>query len=316
MEYKKLGGTDEKISALGLGAWQFSESWGVLDYEKAKSIINEAINNGVNLIDTAIVYGMGKSEEFVGRALEELGETDNVFIATKIPGEMLGEHDVYNAVRGSLNRLRRDRIDLMQVHWPPCWHNIPTCEYMRALEKLVFQGLITYIGVSNFNPLLVEEANYCLSREEIVSNQVRYNVIDRDAEKEIIPHALSNRMSILAWSPLAKGAVTGKYTLENLPKFSDVRANDPLFHPENFKKIMPLIEKLVEIGGKKGKKPVQVALNWLIRSYPNIIPIPGAKTPGQVKENTGSIGWALSYEEWKEIEEVSRKIIIYRSIYV
>ncbi len=316
MEYRSLGNTGEKISAIGLGAWQFSESWGVLEYQKAKEIIEEALNQGVNLIDTAIVYGRGKSEEFVGKAIKELKARDNVFIATKIPGEMLAEHDVYRAVQGSLRRLQTDHIELVQVHWPPCWNNIPTCEYMRALEKLVSLGMIDYIGVSNFGPSILEEAMYCLSREEIVSNQIRYNIIEREAEKELIPFALAAGMSILAWSPLAKGAVTGKYTLENLPQFTDVRANDPLFFRENFEKIVPLINKLKEIGEKYGKKPAQVALNWLLQSYENVIPIPGAKNKEQVIDNVGAIGWRMNYDEWRELDEISRKIIIYRSILI
>jgi aryl-alcohol dehydrogenase-like predicted oxidoreductase len=316
LEYRTLGDTGEKISEVGLGAWQFSESWGVLEYERAKSIIEEALNNGVNFIDTAIVYGMGKSEEFVGQALKELGSTDDVFVATKIPGEMLAEHDVYKAVKGSLRRLRKDYIDLIQVHWPPCWNNIPTCEYMRALEKLVFNGLVSYIGVSNFGIAVLDEASYCLSREEIVSNQVRYNIIDREAEEEIIPYALATNMSIITWSPLAKGAVTGKYSPENLPKFTDVRAQDPIFHPKNFQKIMPLIDKIKEIAEKRSKTPAQVALNWILTSYPNTIVIPGAKSPEQVRENVGASGWSLSYDEWLELEELSKNIRIERSILV
>ncbi len=316
LEYRMLGSTGEKVSAIGLGAWQFSEAWGVLDYGKAKKIIEEAITNGINLIDTAIVYGKGRSEEYVGKAVKELNARDNVFIATKIPGEMLAEHDVYKAVQGSLRRLRTDHIDLIQVHWPPCWNNIPTCEYMRALEKLVFNGLIDYIGVSNFGPALLDEANYCLSREEIVSNQVRYNIVEREAEKEIIPYALATNMTILAWSPLAKGAVAGKYDAENLPSFTDVRAEDPLFYPENFKKIIPLVEKIKEIAERREKTPAQVALNWLLTSYDNIIPIPGAKSPLQVKDNVGATGWLLTYDEWRELEELSRNIIIYRSLKV
>jgi aryl-alcohol dehydrogenase-like predicted oxidoreductase len=314
VNYRTLGISGEKISEVGLGAWQFSESWGVLDYEMAKKVISSAIEKGVNFIDTAIAYGWGKSEEFVGKALTELGARDSVFIATKIPGELLAEYDVIKATSGSLKRLRTDHVDLMQVHWPPVWNNIPTCEYMRALEKLVFLGLIDYIGVSNFPPVLLEEANSCLSREEIASEQVRYNLIEREAEKEIIPYTLSYGMSLIAWSPLSKGALTGKYTPENLPQFNDVRATDPIFIPQNFKEIYPLIVKLKEIGEKYKKTPGQVALNWLLTSYDNVIVIPGAKTPEQVEENVGSSGWQLNFEDWKELDEVSRKILVYRSL--
>ncbi len=316
VEYRLLGSTGERVSAIGLGAWQFSDAWGVLEYQRAKEIIDEALRLGINLIDTAIVYGRGMSEKFVGQALQELRAREQVFIATKIPGEMLAEHDVYKAVEMSLRRLQTDHIDLMQVHWPPSWNNIPTCEYMRALERLVILGKIDYIGVSNFGPALLEEAQACLGREEIVSNQVRYNIVDREAEKEIIPYALANGMSILAWSPLAKGAVTGKYSLDNLPKFEDVRANDPLFLPENFSQLTPLLEKLREIAERRQKTMSQVALNWLLASYDNVIPIPGAKKREHVTDNAGAMGWRLSFEEWRELEALSRKIVVYRSLLI
>ena len=314
MEYRILGTTGEKISEVGLGAWQFSESWGMLDYENAKKIISSAMVNGVNFIDTAIAYGWGKSEEFIGKSLKELGARDNFMIATKIPGEFLAEHDVILATVGSLRRLQTDHIDLMQIHWPPVWNNIPTCEYMRALEKLVSMGLIDYIGVSNFPPILLDEANSCLSREEIVSEQVRYNLIEREAEKEIIPYTLEAGMNLIAWSPLAKGALSGKYNLENLPKFTDVRAGEPTFIPQNFKEILPVIEKLKEIASKYSKTPAQVALNWLLTSYDNVIVIPGAKSPEQVAENSGASGWSLSFEDWVALDSLSKKVTIHRSL--
>lgn len=315
MEYTFLGNTGEKVSRISLGAWQFSESWGVVDYEAAKRVIQEAANQGINLVDTAEVYGRGMSEEFVGRALRELNLRDHFLVATKIPGEFLAEHDVYKAVERSLKRLQVDAIDLMQVHWPPCWHNIPTCEYMRALEKLIHLGKVRYIGLSNFPPALIEEARSCLSTEDVVSIQVRYNVIERDAEKEIIPYAEREGLTLLAWSPLAKGAVTGKYTPENLPKFQDVRSGEAVFHPENFSQVYKVVEVLVEVGKKYGKTPAQVALNWLVMSSPVVVPIPGAKNEEQVRDNAGGAGWRMGFEDWLRIEEASRRVKVTRVLW-
>jgi aryl-alcohol dehydrogenase-like predicted oxidoreductase len=118
MEFRYIG--DVKVSEVGLGTWQFSDSWGVTSYDLAKSIIERALDVGVNFFDTAAVYGMGMSERFLGQALKELGERENVFIATKIPGEFLSKHDVFKATKRSMERLG-SYIDLMQVHWPPCW---------------------------------------------------------------------------------------------------------------------------------------------------------------------------------------------------
>jgi aryl-alcohol dehydrogenase-like predicted oxidoreductase len=313
MEFRYIG--DVKVSAVGLGTWQFSDAWGVTSYDTAKSIVEKALSIGINFFDTAAVYGTGMSEKFLGQAIKELGDREKVIIATKIPGEFLSRHDVFKATRRSLERLGTSYIDLMQVHWPPCWDNIPTCEYMRALEELVHIGAIRMIGLSDFPPELIESAWSCLSTEDIVSIQVKYNLVERDAEKEIIPYAEANNISVLAWSPLAKGALSGKYTPENLPKFSDVRSGSAVFHPENFKQIYEIVKILEEIGAKYGKKPSQVALKWLLMASEKVIVIPGAKSPEQVEENAGASDWIMSLEDWMRLEEESSKIRITRVLW-
>ncbi len=318
MEYVRLGRDGLKISRIGLGTWQFSEAWGVLEYERAREIISKALEMGINFFDTAMVYGGGRSEEFIGRAFEELGvKRDEVVIATKIPGDFLSPIDVFKSVDVSLRRLRTSYIDLLQLHWPPCWHNHPTCQYMRALERLVKLGKVRYLGVSNYPIALLEEARSCLSTIDFVSMQYRYNLLERQAEIELIPYAEKNNMVFLPWSPLAKGAVTGKYTPENIPEFKDVRNRDPVFHPENFNKAWPAIKLLIEIAEKYGKTPAQIALNWMIMYSDNIVPIPGAKNPKQVEDNANSVGWRLSYEDWRRIDDATKNIrIMYSTWYV
>jgi len=311
MEYTSLGSTGIKVSRIGLGAWQFSHTWGVTDYNTAKQIIDKALSLGINLIDTAMVYGRGLSEEFIGRALRELKVSrDDVFIASKIPGDFLGYDDVFKAVDRSLKRLQVDYIDLMQVHWPPCWHNHPTCEYMKALERLVSLGKINYIGLSDFPVELVDAARSCLSRVDVEVLQVRYNIVERQAEKEIIPYAEENGMSILAWSPLAKGAVLGKYTLDEAKNLSDVRSDDPLFHPENYEQVLRLASLVKDVASRYGKTPAQVVLNWLIGYSDVVIPIPGARRPEQVEDNAGAVGWRLDYSDWRLLDEESRRLRI------
>lgn len=314
LEKRELGSSGIKVTVVGLGTWQFSDAWGVKDYATAKKIVAKALEVGVNFIDTAMVYGYGLSEEFVGRAIRELGAREHFVIATKIPGDFLAYGDVFKATRRSLRRLGVDAVDLMQVHWPPAWHNIPTCEYMRALEKLVNLGMIKAIGVSNFAPELLDSARACLAREDVVSNQVRYNLVERDAEKEIIPYAEAEGLSIIAWSPLAKGVLTGKYTPDNLPEFNDVRQTDPLFQAGNFKMIYDtLVRKLLEISKKYGKTPAQVALKWLIQASDTVIVIPGAKNGKQVEDNAvAGESWYLSTEDWLALEEASRNLRISR----
>jgi len=316
MEYVKLGKTDLKISRIGLGTWQFSSSWGVEDYETARNIIKTALEQDINFFDTAMVYGGGLSEDFLGRAFRELSvKRDEIVIATKIPGDFLDPYDVYKSIDASLKRLRVKYIDLMQLHWPPCWHNHPTCPYARALERLVKLGKIRYIGVSNYPIALIEELRTCFSTIDIVSMQHRYNLVERQAEIELIPYAEKNGLVFLPWSPLAKGALTGKYTPENLPEFNDVRQRDPVFHKSSFKKIWPLVKELIELAKKYDKTPAQVALNWLITYSSNIVPIPGAKNEKQVIDNANAVGWRLSYEDWRRLDELSRNIRISYSVW-
>jgi aryl-alcohol dehydrogenase-like predicted oxidoreductase len=314
LEYTYLGSTDVRISRVGLGTWQFSDAWGVKDYERARSIIARAVELGINFIDTAMVYGRGLSEEFVGRALRELGvKREDIVIVTKIPGEFLSPDDIPKAVDRSLRRLQVEYVDVLLVHWPPCWHNFPTCRYMRVLERLVNLGKISYLGLSDYPVELAEAARACLSRVDIEVLQVRFNLVERWAEEEHIPYAEEANMTVMAWSPLAKGALTGKYGLEDLGKFQDLRVNDPLFHPDNYAKILELVKLLRDIGERYGKTPAQVALNWLIQYSDVIVPIPGAKSPEQVEENAGATGWRLSYEDWRRIDEASRGV---RATYV
>ena len=235
-------------------------------------------------------------------------------IATKVPGYRLGYYDVLKSTKKSLERLKIEAIDLYQVHWPSVWHNVPIEETMKAMEKLVKDGLVRYIGLSNFPPCLVEQARQALSKADIVSNQVRYNIVERDVEKEIWPYLKKEGMALIAWSPLAKGALTGKYTPDSLPKFEDVRADDEVFHPKNFRQVWKVVEVLKEVGEKYGRSPAQVALNWLLYD-PLIVPIPGAKNPEQAEENAGGAGWKMAEEDRRRIDEVSREIRIDRALW-
>ncbi|MCE4608010.1 MAG: aldo/keto reductase [Caldisphaeraceae archaeon] len=309
MEFVELGRTKEKVSRIGLGTWQFSNSWGLTIYDSAKEIISSSIEMGINLINTAMVYGNGMSERFIGRALEELGiERSSIFVVTKIPGQFLSYDDVFKAVDRSLERLRFDYIDALLAHWPPAWHNHPTCEYMKAFERLVELGKVRYLGLSDYPIELAESARYCLSKNDIQILEARYNIVERQAEKEIIPYVESSGLSMLAWSPLAKAAVLAKYSLEEVSNFTDVRKDDAVYYPDNYKQILVLADAIKEVAEKYNKKPSQVALNWLIMYSKNVIPIPGAKNRDQAIENAGSVGWRMDYRYWRKLDEISRSI--------
>jgi len=309
LEYTSLGGTGLRISRIGLGTWQFSEDWGVTSYERARAIVEAAVDSGINLFDTALRYGGGLSERFLGRSLRDLGlGEDDVVVVTKVPGEMLGYDDVFRAVEVSLKRLGFKRIHVLLAHWPPLWRHVSTCEYARAFERLVSMGRVDYIGLSDHPLELVEAFRNCLSRIDVDVLQYKLNLAERDAEREILPYAEGIGATFLAWSPLAKGAILQPVPPEKLGELGDYRVREPLYHPRNYLQLRSLYEALREVAGKYGKTPAQVALNWLLSLSDSIVPIPGATRPEQVRENAGAAGWRLSWEDWRRLDEASRAL--------
>ena len=218
MEYVRLGKSDLKVSIIGFGAWQASgKAWGVdVEDEQIVKAMVRAYELGVNLIDTAEAYGDGHSEEVVARAIREIGR-ENLVIATKVHGGHLRYNDVLKAAENSLRRLGIREIDLFQVHWPDPWEQVPLKHTMQAMERLYKEGKIRAIGVSNFAVRDLEEARKHLSDAVIASNQVRYNMLQREIEEEVIPYCKRENIIIIAYSPLAQGALTGKYSLSNKP---------------------------------------------------------------------------------------------------
>ena len=309
MERVKLGRSGIKVSRLGLGAWQAGgKQWGedVRDRDCIAAIMR-ANELGVNLVDTAEVYGNGHSEEVVGRAVEKIGR-DNIVVATKVAGSHLRRDDVLKACEASLKRLGIDSVDLYQVHWPSVWEQVPLSETMKALEKLHNDGKIRAIGVSNFAVRDLEEARSALSATDIVSNQVQYSMIHREIEKEVLPYCQKEGITVLAWGPLGEGALTGKYSKRRRPK-DQVREGHSFFRPDNIESINRLVRVLEEVGGKRGKSPAQIALNWLTTND-CVVPIPGAKNPKQVEENAGAGGWSLTREELSRIERALSTVTI------
>jgi aryl-alcohol dehydrogenase-like predicted oxidoreductase len=307
LEYIRLGKSDLRVSIIGLGAWQASgKAWGIdVEDEQIVKAMIRAYELGVNLIDTAEAYGDGHSEEVVARAIREIGR-ENLVIATKVHGGHLRYNDVLKAAENSLRRLGIREIDLYQVHWPDPWEQVPLRQTMRAMEKLYKEGKIRAIGVSNFAVRDLEEARKHLSDTVIVSNQVRYNMLQREVEEEVIPYCKRENITIIAYSPLAQGALTGKYSLSSKPS-DDVRRHNKLFSDRNLAEISKLLAVLERIAKTRSKTIAQVAINWLLREG-NVVPIPGAKNPKQAEENADAAGWRLSQQELMEIDSVLKKI--------
>jgi aryl-alcohol dehydrogenase-like predicted oxidoreductase len=305
MDYVRLGRSDLKVSQIGLGGWQFgAREWGWgRDYghDEVLATINRALEVGVNLIDTAEVYGGGKSEEIIGQALH--GRRDDVVIATKVSPWHLRSGQVLRAANRSLRRLNIDCIDLYQVHWPNPL--IPIGSTMKGMERLVRDGKVRHIGVSNFSANRLKSAQNALGESEIVSNQVKYNLLQRGVEKELLPYARDQGVSIIAYSPLAQGLLTGKYGSHNPPK-RDVRIVNRLFSGRNLNAADRVIDMLRGIAATNRKTIAQVSLNWLINDAA-VIAIPGAKNPLQVEENAGAAGWSIDDKSFAAVDEATRK---------
>jgi diketogulonate reductase-like aldo/keto reductase len=273
LEFKRLGRTDVMVSAIGMGTWGIG-GFSTPDYkydEMAIRALRRGIELGITLIDTAEMYGGGHSEEVVGIAIKDLRE--KVFIATKVWYTNLRYDDVLRSAEKSLKRLQIDTIDLYQVHWPN--PHIPLSETMRAMERLVLDGKVRFIGVSNFSVKLMEEARAALSKIDIVSNQVEYSLLSREVEDDILPYCEKENITLIAYSPLGRGNIL----------------NDPR------SKI------LREVAKKYNKTLVQVALNWLIAKKP-VVAIPKAINLSHVEENVNAAGWRLSDEDLELLSRV------------
>ncbi|WP_455368093.1 aldo/keto reductase [[Eubacterium] cellulosolvens] len=307
MDYLHLGKTDIEISRIGLGTFQASKRhWGEqINLNEVADAIKRAYELGVNFIDTAETYGDGDSEKIVGKVIKEIGR-DNLVIATKVHGKHCRYRDVLKAAEKSLQRLGVNEIDLYQIHWPDPWEQIPLKQTMDAVEELYHDGKIRYIGVSNFAVRDIKEAQSHLSSTEIVSDQVRYNLLQREIEYDLLDHCKKEGMTLFAWSPLAQGILTGKYTTYNKPSDAERKGNR-LFYNSNLTHIQRLLNVLQKISKVRKKTVAQIALNWLLQNK-TVIPIPGAKNPQQAEENITASGWSLNNKEIREIDDVFKTL--------
>jgi aryl-alcohol dehydrogenase-like predicted oxidoreductase len=294
MRYVEVGGV--RLSAIGVGTWQFgSGEWGYgEDYARstAVEIVRRALDLGVNLIDTAEIYGMGKSERIVGEAVADRRE--EAFLATKVfPVMPLSPVVQWRGVQ-SAKRLGVQHIDLYQVHWPNPLVAVPTTmNGMRALQDV---GLVNHVGVSNFSADHWRRAENTLGRP-VLSNQVQYSLACRkpDGPGGSVPYAQEHDRLVIAYSPLAQGLLGGRYDVDNPPSGS-ARAGNPLFLPQNLEAARGLIDALREIADIHGATPAQVALAWVIRR-PNVVAIPGASSVEQLESNCAAADLELSDDE-------------------
>ncbi|MEM2921555.1 MAG: aldo/keto reductase [Candidatus Bathyarchaeia archaeon] len=268
--FKKLG---RRISSLGMGTWGIGGGfWHADDSGDEESIraMRRGIELGINVIDTAEMYGAGHAEELVKESIAGL-EREELFIVTKVWQTHAKYEDVIKSARASARRLGT-YIDLYLLHWPST--EVPICETMKAMESIVVDGIARNIGVSNFDLDSLKQARACLSKTDISAVQNKFNLLNREDEKTIIPYAEREGMLYIAYTPIAKGALT-----------------DNSF--------------LTSIGAKYGKSAVQIALNWLI-CINSVIPIPRASKLTHMEENAGAMGWRLRQDDWDAISREFR----------
>ncbi|MEM9805710.1 MAG: aldo/keto reductase [Cyanobacteria bacterium P01_D01_bin.56] len=308
----QLGTDGPRVSALGVGTWswgdslfwQYGKDYGVNDIEAA---FKASLKAGITFFDTAEVYGLGKSEELLGEFLQHTDAA--VAVATKyfpLPWRFSAQA-VADALTASLKRLQLPTVALYQVHWPFDFL-MGQKTLMNALADEVKQGRIQAIGVSNYSASQMHQAHGYLAKRGIplAVNQVQYSLLHRKIESNgVLSAAKDLGVTILAYSPLAQGLVTGKYTVETYQPPTGARRLDPRFSKDGLKKILPVITTLLEIGQHHDKTPAQVALNWLI-GQGTIVPIPGAKNEKQAAQNAGALGWSLTPEEQQKLSEVSQ----------
>ncbi len=292
MKYVDIAGA--RLSAIGLGTWQFGSSeWGYgADYSEreADAIVQRALDVGITLFDTAEIYGFGRSERILGKALGD--RRDEAFVASKIFPVLPVAPVVLQRARGSLRRLGIDALDLYQLHQPnPV---VPLSSTMPAFAQLLDEGVIRHVGVSNYSLARWEAAEDALGRP-VLSNQVRYNLVDRRPEKELVPYAQAHDRLIIAYSPLAQGLLSARYDEDHRPT-GMVRSASPAFHPENLRRAVPLLDVLRQVAETHNATPSQIALAWLIRR-PNVVVIPGASSAAQVEVNAAAADIELTDDE-------------------
>lgn len=291
-----------RLSKIGLGTWQFgSREWGYgADYvEGAGRLVRRAAELGVTLIDTAEVYGFGRSERIVGAALD--GMREQMVVATKLFPLLPAAPVVEQRAVASAGRLGVRRLDLYQVHQPnPLVRDTTTMRGMRTLQDI---GVVGEVGVSNYPLARWRAAEAALGRR-VLSNQVQYNLVTLAPERDLIPYAAEQDRVVIAYSPLAQGLLSGRYDADHRPAGA-VRSANPLFLPENLRRAAPLLDVLREVADAHELHPAQIALAWTIR-HPQVVAIPGASSLEQLESNAAAADVDLAADEVAALDTAAR----------
>lgn len=323
MQYRKLGHSDLEVSAITFGAWAAGGwMWGSTDRHEAIDAIKASYEVGVTSIDTAPIYGQGVSEEIVGEGIKgysrdkvqiltkfgmrwDLAKGDFGFNSFKNDGEAIdiykyaGKESIIYECEQSLKRLGTDYIDLYQIHWPDSTTSID--ETFEAVSRLIEQGKVRFAGVCNYNAAQMAEAEKTL---QLVSNQIPFSMVNRGIEEETVPYCIENNKSILAYSPLERGLLTGKITSDYKFKEGDHRAGHAHFQPDFIEKTNQLLDKIKPIAEQHNASLGQLVLRWTIERPGITIALAGARNAEQAVQNAKAIDIHLSKEELKTIDDL------------
>ncbi len=309
---RKLGSRGPEITVIGLGTWAiggagWQYAWGAQDDRDSIAAIHRAAELGINWIDTAAVYGLGHSEEVVGKALA--GRREKVMIATKCgrtwdPGstEIVGRlsaASIRKELENSLRRLATDYIDLYQIHWPRPEHNIE--EGWNEIARAVKEGKVRFAGVSNFS---VEQLRRIHAIHPVTSLQPPYSMLRRETERELLPFCRDNGIGVIVYSPMQMGLLSGAFTRERAAHLAadDLRARNPYFTEPALGLNLALVDTLKPIARRNGRSMAELALAWVLRRPEVTAAIVGGRRPEQVGETAGAADWDLTAAEVAEIE--------------
>jgi len=314
MEYAKVNGLNRKTSRIGLGTWSIGGlMWGGTDEQAALETIRAALEHGINLIDTAPVYGLGRAEELVGRALAKYGKREEVIIATKVGLEWRGDQVFRNSTRArimqeiddSLRRLQTDYIDIYQVHWPDPL--VPIEETAEAMHQLYKQGKIRAIGVSNYSR---EQMSVFQHVAPLHTAQPPYNLFERGVKKDVLPYCRTHGISTLTYGSLCRGLLSGKMKPDSEFHGDDVRKMDPKFQQPRYAKYLKAVERLDRFAHEKyGKRVLELAIRWTLDQPFGTVALWGARHPAQLAPVADITGWKLDRDALKVIDDIVRESI-------
>jgi aryl-alcohol dehydrogenase-like predicted oxidoreductase len=309
MEYAQISGTEIKVSRIALGTWAIGGwMWGGTDERESIRTIHAAIGRGINLIDTAPVYGFGRSEEIVGKAIAEYGRRDKVVIATKVGLEWRdggvfrnsSRARIFREVEDSLRRLGTTYIDIYQVHWPDPL--VPIKETAETMLQLYRSGTIRAIGVSNYSP---QQMNLFREVAPLHTDQPPCNLFEREIGRDVLPYLRQNKISALVYGSLCRGLLSGKMNPDTKFTGDDLRKVDPKFQPPRYAQYLKAVEALDRFAEKRyGKRVMDLAVRWALDQPGVTAALWGARHPDQLEPVANIDGWALDADARVEISRI------------